>query len=267
MNTPSRHENNASRGGVITRLLIVLAVVCILGVVAWVLLLPSVVAKVVSSRTGFAFKAEQVSVNPLAGTVRLDGLKLENPSTYPKPDFVDLRHFSADVDVGSLFSDKLVIESATVDLESLTLIRAIDGTLNAKLFADRLQGEDASQSAPERKGEKAPAKAYLIKHLEVRVGKLRTESYSGQKPAAREFNLGFAQTYQNVTDVKQLLSGPIMKSFSAAGAALTNLMPSDWAKLLEDGGKSGKTLLKELGRRATEALQSTSGTLEESRKP
>lgn len=267
MNTVPTPSIRSARGGALKVLLVALAAIVVLLSLAWALFLPSIVAGVVSSRTGFGISADKISVNPFTGTVHLVALEVKNPATFPKPDFVALRELKAEVALGSLFSDKLVIESAKVDLESLSLIRAIDGTLNAKLFADRLQGEPGEP--PEPKATPAPAnrKTFLIKHLELRVGRLRTESHSGRTPVAREFNLGFAQTYTNVTDVKQLVSGPVMKSFTAAGVALGNLLPSDWARLLEGGTKETKNFLKDLGRAAKDALQSTTGTLEESRKP
>jgi hypothetical protein len=270
MNTNSRPARlRARRGGILSKLLLFLFVLVLLAAVAWAFFLPAIVARVVAARTGFSVKSELFSANPFTGSVHVLALRLDNPATFPKADFVDLREFSADVDLGSLFGDKLIIESAKVDLESLTLIRAIDGTLNAKLFADRLQGIDGTPAekpvAPQAKA-KAP-KPYLIKHLEVRVGKLRTENHTGQKPAVREFALNFAQSYENVTDVKQLVTGPIFKGFASAGAVLSGLLPSDWAKILETGTKGGRDLLRDLGRKATEALRGTSDALEESRKP
>ncbi|WP_404425279.1 hypothetical protein [Nibricoccus sp. IMCC34717] len=270
MNTLPRHSRHrATRGGILSKLLLFLFVLVLLAAVVWAFFLPAIVARVVSARTGFSIKSELFSANPFTGSVHVLALRLDNPATFPKPDFVDLREFSADVDLGSVFGEKLIIESAKVDLESFTLIRAIDGTLNAKLFTDRLQGTDtapAEKPATPPPAAKAP-KPYLIKHLEVRVGKLRTENYTGQKPAVREFSLNFAQSYENVSDVKQLLTGPIFKGFASAGAVLSGLLPSDWARILETGTKGGRDLLRDLGRKATEVLRGASDTLEESRKP
>lgn len=263
-NTPS--PSNRKRGGAVAKVLITLIILLLVGVAAWVFFLPSITASVVQKRTGFALKSDSFSINPLGGGLHITNLQLQNPSTFPKPDFVNLRTLEGKLEVGSLISDRLVIERAVLDLESLSLIRAMDGTLNAKLFTDRLKG-DSPAAEPSKDGK---PKEFLIKHLEVRVAKIRVEDHSGQKPSEREFNVNFAQNYENVTDLKQLASGPALKSLAQVAVAVSNLSVSDLSRLIDDPNKSGKDLLKGLGKRAGDALRGTSGnsdTLEESKKP
>lgn len=264
MKTIAQPHRSPNRGGAIAKILIILVLIGVVSVVAWVMFLPKVTASVIEKRTGFALTSDSFSVNPLGGAFKAENLRVLNPHTFPSPDFVAFRSLNADVDLPSLMSDQIVINSATVDVETLALIRAIDGTLNAKLFTDRLKGD---APPPEPSTEPKPEKQFLIKNLEVRVSKMRVENHTGQKPSIREFNVNFSQRYQDVTDLKQLATGPALMSLANVAAAVVDISPADVSRLIETKGKSANELLKGLGGKAKDALKSSVDTLEETRKP
>ena len=169
------------RGGILAKLLAAFVVFLAVATLGWMLLLPAIATKVLQTRTQFGVTVQSLSVNPFTGTVHLRGLAIENPPTFPTPDFVQVREFRATAGIFTLLGDRPVIDEAVVDVAQVTLVKNQAGVRNAALFQERLAGAPA----PTRTGGQPVAgpatqtRAFLIRHLELRFDKLRLVDASG----------------------------------------------------------------------------------------
>jgi uncharacterized protein involved in outer membrane biogenesis len=254
------------RGGLLARLLAAFVVFLAVAALAWMLLLPVVVTSLLRSRTQFGVTVQSLSVNPFTATVHLRGLVIENPPTFPLPDFVQVREFRATGGFFTLFSDRPVIDEAVVDIAQVTLVKNPAGQRNAALFQERLAGAPAPARAgvPPATGPTPKAREFLIRHLELRFAKLRLVDASGDQPGTREYDLGIRQTYENVTTPVQI-AVPILGQLAARGGVMGDLAGKLGADALATAKQTG-AVLKDAGQQAGAALQGFFQSLEQKAK-
>ena len=255
-----------SRGGLLARLLVAFVVFLAVAALGWMLLLPVVVTSLLRSRTQFGVTVQGLSVNPFGATVHLRGLVIENPATFPTPDFVQVREFRATAGLFALLSDRPVIDEAVVDIAQVTLVKNQAGQHNAALFQERLAGAPAPAGAgtPPAAGSAPKAREFLIRHLELRFDKLRLVDASGGQPGTREYDLGIRQTYENVTTPVQI-AVPILGQLAARGGVIGDLAGQLGTDALETAKKTGE-VLKDAGKQAGAALKGLFQSLEQKAK-
>ncbi len=225
---------------------LILGVLAAVSSILWIVLLPTVVAAVIRSRTGFAVQVDKLSVNPFTANVLLSGLVMRNPADWPEVDFVDLRRFQADVELLPLLGRRLVANEIVVDVARLTLVRNKDGRLNAMAFKNDLTGtQDAGQ--PAAGSDKPPE--FLIRHLVLRFDKLVYADHSGRNPAVKDYNLNLTRDLTNVDSLTKIISpftGAALGVMSDAVGRLFKVRPDRLAQsvnvLQGAGKKTGETL-------------------------
>lgn len=254
---------SAQQGGVCFKLLVFLVVIVAFAALGWMLFLPFLVTKQIRARTGFDATVASLAVNPLSGTVQLRGFLLANPPTFPVRDFLDVREFRANAKVRTLFGEQMVFDTMTVDIASITLVKRQDGTTNAQAFEENLKQADGRHALT--RVEKS--RKYLIRDLRLRIDRLVVEDHSLRRPSSREFTLGLVQNYTDVTSMEQLLTPAALKPLAPVALAISGFVPGDLGKALEQATKSGTELLKQAGRKTTEAIKGFFDALEESKKP
>ena len=84
-------RREASRGGCLVRLVVLLVALTAAGALAWMMFLPALVVAQIQARTGFDATVASLSANAFTGRVKIRGLVLTNPATFPAGDFVELR--------------------------------------------------------------------------------------------------------------------------------------------------------------------------------
>ncbi|HVZ65239.1 MAG TPA: hypothetical protein VG936_11755 [Lacunisphaera sp.] len=224
------------------KLLLLLAVLAAVGAMLWVVLLPSIVASVVRSRTGFSIQVEQVAANPFTGRAVIRGLVLRNPSGWPLSDFAELREFRADVNLLSLLGDRFVADEIVVDLPKLTLVVNERGAWNATIFKDGLAGASRPASSSSKR-------SFLIRHLVLKFDQLVFADYSGARPARREYNLALRRDLHDVDSVTKIVSpftGAVLGIVSNAIGSMFKDRPdvlTELARPVRDAGtKTGEKL-------------------------
>ena len=82
----------------------------------WISPVASAVAgRVVPNYTGTGFRIDSFRLNPYSGTLRISGVKLSNPEGFGESAAFSLAGFSAEVSVGSLFSDTVLVKDVAID--------------------------------------------------------------------------------------------------------------------------------------------------------
>lgn len=249
----SRQLPRSERGGLIFRVLLILAVLAMFAAAAWVVLLPSLVVSTIRSKTGYTVKISHLSANPFNGKVQLSGFVIQNPDYWPQPEFVEMRHFNAAVDIRSLFSDRFVADTVDLDVAQVVLVRDQRGKLNAMVFSDALSGESGQ---PKKEGTKK--QEFLIKHLRLKFDKMTYVDYSGGgKPVTKEYKIGIDQEMRDVDSVAKLLA-----PFTSTTMAMINdLLPSKY-KLDPSLLQNVTDMLKGAGKKTEETFKGLLDSLE-----
>jgi hypothetical protein len=259
--TPGRH------GGILFKLLILLAVAFAAAALAWMFFLPLVLTTQLRQRTGFDASVRSLAVNPFTGTVEVRGLVLANPPTFPVRDFVEVREFYADADMFSLLSERPVISTVMLDVATVTLVKRENGQTNADVFQHNLTL--AADGEP-RPPPSHPLR-FLVRRLTVRIDRLVIADHSTKMPTTREYRIGLNQNYTDVTELRQLFAPAALLSLAPVGAALHGLVPGDLGRALNESvlgtSKLGAGWLKEMGRKAGQKAKEYFDALEESKKP
>ncbi len=254
-------DRTSQRGGCLAKLFVLGALFMAFAVVCWIFLLPVAVTRAIESRTGFPVAITSLSVNPFTARVAVDGLVITNPpAQFSEPNFVKLRSLRADIELFSVFSDRLVVEEAVVDIEQVTLVKNAQHEGNGVLFGQRIVGESSPEKPDPSKPEPAPAvdkpaarKEFLIRHLQLRLDKVVLVDAAGSKPAVKEVNVAFNQTYKDVTTPTEIAT-PIVAHLIANGSSIGDYAGELGRKALEAAKKTG-TYLKETGKKAGESLK------------
>lgn len=236
-----------NRGGIVTKLIVVLAAMALVFAVVWVVFLPSIVAKAITSRTGFGVKIENLSVNPFTARFSTKSFVITNPEGFPLSDFVEIQEVTGDIELFSVFSDKLIVEEAVLDISKVALVKNAAGERNGVLFQERLLGPESGEAtAVEDKSAVKPtseekSKEFLIKKLRVRIGKVVVADGLGANNKQREFALNFDQSFENVTSPKDVVK-PVLVSLLQNGAAIADYAGKLGKEALESLKGTGQTL-------------------------
>ncbi|HEY5079327.1 MAG TPA: hypothetical protein VII43_05750 [Opitutaceae bacterium] len=253
----------------IAKALLLLAGFLALLALAWMVFLPSVVEHELRELTGFNVKVAVLTANPFTGRVVARGFVATNPSTYPKPGFIEVRVVRVDLSLFSLaFSDRIVVDDLDVDIDTVELVRRHDGHANAIDFASAFTVPAAASPAPAL-GKRTH---YLVRKLHLRLDRLIVEDYTGSKSYEKSYDLHIDQSYSNVIDSRQLLSPEVVKSLHKFGLhhEVSELLPGDFGRALADavGGAA------QLGAKLQDALRETGDAakglidkLDQSKKP
>jgi hypothetical protein len=245
------------RGGIGFNLILFLAILFACLAVAWMILLPFAVTRLVQERSGFGIEIQTFYANPFTANLEVRGLVITNPPAFPRKDFVEVREFRVDAQLFSLFGRRPVIDYMVVNMTGITLVKDQRGLINTRVFQEGLAGPSPDSPPPPAA---APAREFLIKRLQVRLDRLVIADYSGRKPDVHEFTLKFSHTYENVTSAKQL-AAPFADIFAPVAGAIGGILPEADAALRAAGGR-----VKETGRKTGEAVKGLFDALEKTLK-
>ncbi len=241
---------HSRKGGVLGTLLLVMAMLFVVGAIAWVLLLPRAVASQIHSQTGFNVTVDHLSVNPFTANVEIDGLVLKNPAGWPVDNFLELRQFKADGSLVSFFSSKIVANEVILDVVRCTVVRNKKGDVNATVFSNALNGKSPTPSAnPARPQPAGKTKEFLIKHLVLKFDTLVYADYTGATPTTKEYDLKLNSDLHDVDSVAKIMKpitsasiGLLADALNGALNGRTNLLKDASGAIGEAGKKAGEKL-------------------------
>ena len=240
----TRPARRRQRGGCGWRLMVLLVVIGAVGSLAWMTLLPSLFTRAVLDRTGFDAEITSLAANPLTGRVSLRGLVVTNPSNFPSRDCLQVRAFEADADVWSLFGERFVISTLSVDVRQINLVGSEPRPPTAK-------------------------SSFLIRELRLRLDTLVLADYSEAKPRVRTFPLELDQRFSSISSAGQLLGPEILRGLAEREVAveLAPFLPPEFRRVLNEAaiGRAGSRKAAE--NKPGEVFRGFLDRLEETRKP
>jgi len=175
-----------NRGGALMKLLLFLVIFGGVLTAAWVYFLPTILASTLQKRTGFGVKVTELYFNPFNAKVDLKGFVISNPQSFARPDFIEVRSFSANAKIRTLFSDRPEFDYAWIDVAYVAFVRSADGVLNAKLFNDRLNPPSPAPADENAENEKDSKAAQLVLDAKVAQGGPVDLSKKNKKTAPKD---------------------------------------------------------------------------------
>ena len=168
---------------------------------------------------GVATRIGGANLSLLRGAVALKKLQVDNPPDYADDHFLTVRSCAADADVGSIFTDTIVIES--VDIEGLVLSIEQKGlTSNLQTILDQLPKSDKP------KDPSASAKRLIIDRLEIinPVARIKLTPIPGSTADIIELKLADIklEKISDETGAGQLSAQVIQNVLAALAEAIVN---------------------------------------------
>ncbi|MBO5939839.1 MAG: hypothetical protein J6R18_01405 [Kiritimatiellae bacterium] len=156
-----------------------IAVVLALALPLWISPVATRIAgMLVPNYTGTEFRMEKFSFNPYAGTLGIRGIRLSNPDGFGSSPAFSLADFSMQVDVGSLFSDTIIVKEVLVG-GSFVSYYSNDGKNNFDIIlsnvknAQKSKKDDAGELAENEKAKESFSKKVVIEHLKIADTKVK----------------------------------------------------------------------------------------------
>lgn len=250
------------RGGILIKCMVLLTALFALAALLWMLALPYALSSWMRNRTGFDLTAGSLMVNPFTGRLSAKDLAINNPPTFPQPEFLNIREIVVDGETWSLLTSKPVINRVKLDVEQVTLVKRADGRSNAEVLRSYL-ADPAGRSVP---ATTARRREFLVRKLELKFDRLQVVNYTESKPVTRDIPLNMDRTFHNVTDGRQLLLPASLDQIFDLGGAVGSLLPEDIGRMLDEALRTGTDLLKQATQKG-KVFNGFSDTLEESKKP
>jgi len=211
--------------------------------------------------TGLELTIRDMDVGLLASKVDITDMQLLNPVGFPDTVMIDIPKFLVDVELASFFKKRAHVQTLTLDLKELMVVRNKDRILNLSALKSVSEKQKKVQKPDEQKeGEKEKeAPQVVIDTLILKIGKVVYKDYSwGTKPLTKTFTLGINEVYRDITDPKKLVNLIIVRALQ--GTNIAQLANFDLGSLKADVGDTLKTVesaVTEAGKKELEALEET----------
>lgn len=188
---PPAHAPRGRRGGgILKHLLIPLAVAVAALALAWMLLLPVLLAQKLEQATGHRLEPGRLMVNPITGHLRMTGAALAGPAGLPRADFLDITLLETTARPWHLRQRPLQLPRVTLEIDTLHVVLGPGG-------ANNLDAWDSALATFSPDGRSAPLR---IESLDLRVRRVVVADYSrGAEPRLAEFTPRYRRTHADVT--------------------------------------------------------------------
>ena len=208
----------------------------------------------VTEATGFPLAVDRFDLGVLRTRVEIDGMRLSNPPGFEDPRCLDVPRVVADVDLPSVFSERLHIEEIVVSVREVVVVRNAAGETNL----DRLSalGKDGGEEAPEGKPGGAPAARkkpvrWRCDRLHLKMDRVVlldwTKARNG-KPKEEAWKVAIDEEFRNLRSPRQVMRLIVLKVLSKTPIRLAGV-DADALRAGLDGvaDKAGKALHKAAG--------------------
>ena len=120
-----------------------------------------------SKLLGVEMQVEDVDFSLLRGRVTLEKLHVGNPEGFDAESLLDLEKATVDLDMGTLFSDPMVVESIDVQGMDVTYEQNLTENNIGRLLDNLNAGKEEKEEEEEKEESDKPAKKVVIKKFDV----------------------------------------------------------------------------------------------------
>ncbi|WP_221032302.1 hypothetical protein [Actomonas aquatica] len=263
----SRFQPSSQHGGAFGKLILFMVVLSAAVVLAWMLLLPTGVERVLAQRSGFATEVQRLAFNPVSGRFSGGGVEIDNPGIWGGGRFVEIPHFEGRLETMSATREEFVVDELTVEIAHLVIVIGPDGTSNAQAFGE---GFAASIVPVVPTGEPPTAlaalpmigdgpQAVLVRKLHLRIGRVEVLQPGHATLDRLVEQLDWEGDYENVREAQDLLSQALVTRLLQSPALWRALLNSEAVQ----GATAGDSQLNQLLNQAGGLLNSLLRTLEQ----
>ncbi len=210
---------------------------------------------VVPGITGTDFNVEKIRINPYAGTLRVEKLRLANPKGYDAEDAVALDLFSVKLSPCSVLGSTIKIQEVTLENPYVSYLDANSTNNFEAILANVSAGAEEEESKAEEKEEKpeeGEGKKVIIDRLSISGTRVRYGMITLPIPSIVLTGLGASQggvTFESVgLEIWEKIKGSFTSAGGAIGGALKslgdgatdvlgNITGSDVSKSASEGAK------------------------------
>ena len=134
------------------KILIVVGIVLVVLIAVVLLFLGNIVKTGIETAgpkiAGVPMTVEKVGINPLSGSVNVKALVIGNPEGFKTDSCMELGEFKLDIDMGSLFTDTIVIKRIRIDAPEITYERGLKASDIIRIFLKRTERRSVNISSP-----------------------------------------------------------------------------------------------------------------------
>ncbi len=160
-----------------------------------------IAAGVLHEKTGFTMTVQKHDIGVLSGSADLQGLQITNPERFTQKDFVSFNELKAKVEVGSLSSNRIVIDDIVVDLDNLSIVQDKDGEYNFEALQKSLEGSAAAAAAPSgAKSAGASIPPFTIKSLTLKIHTAKYYNFKTGDGTPKVYDVSYDHTFTNVNE-------------------------------------------------------------------
>jgi hypothetical protein len=197
-------------------------------------------------------------LSPFSGNGAISGLFIGNPEGYKTESAIKIADMKVDVDVGSLFSDVVLVEKIEIEAPEITFEGGLRGNNLSKIL-DNLESATAGAEKPAPESQPGqPKKKFRVKDVMIKGGKIHLSVTGlGGKSATVPLEDIHLQNIGSDVDgatlaqlTKEILQPLVTAAIKSAGEAVINLekgvteIGKDAAERTEKAVKGVKDLFK-----------------------
>lgn len=210
---------------------------------------------------GVPITVEHVRVRPLTGKIHIKGLIIGNPEGFHTPSAMELGQFKANIKMGSLFTDTIVINEILIEAPEITYEKSLRSS-NLSTLQDNLApnktGEPALEEDAKKPKEKAADKKVIIEDFQLNDAKVHVTitALGGKKMTLPLPDIQMTDIGKDTggTDIQEVISEIFNSITTAVGDAVTSsgavagdALKDAGGKLKDVGGDAAGSIKKGLG--------------------
>lgn len=186
-------------------LVLLVVVVGVVGLMMWggPRMIPSVVDDWLEGKAGFSLTIKEMDIGYRKGTIRLDGVVVENPASYQDPRFISIGSTAVEVDWHSLFTKEIRVPSASINVTDLAVVQSSGGGINVMAFKEGFSGKKVSGGGSSKAdGGMFGRKTYVIESLVVEIGRIHLVGLPELESLPKDFKFNYKKEFKNVRDLR-----------------------------------------------------------------
>ena len=200
------------------KLIVVLIVALVVLVLARNVVVKAVAESGVKAVTGMPLSIGKLDLNLVNTLVDIENLVVKNPSGFHDTSLVDIPKIFVDFKLSDMLKGKVHLKALEFDMKQFTVVKNEKGELNL----DRLRALQGTQKPSAQRpvpGPKTPAKPLPVQidMMHLKIGKVVYVDYSSGKPSSKEFFISLDQSYQNITDLNNVVRLIVLKAMVSSG--------------------------------------------------
>ena len=185
----------------------------------------SIAGGIVPNYTGTDFRIDGFHLNPYSGTLRINGVKLSNPQGFGDMAAFSLADFSMEVEVGSLFSDTILVKEVLIE-DAFASYYSHDGRNNFDVIMANVKKATEPKAEAEASTGKSAAKdeakkKVIIERLRIAGTKVKLMKSDMLPPfivpTVELTDIGKKSSGATFEEAWTQIANGVMKSFSKAG--------------------------------------------------